>query len=410
MNLLIISENLWKFLHLDFILSNECFTDQKNVKQKLKYTLRFFAFWMNIINVLLFGLAYGSKMFERPHSLNKLIIGFVPFSHFGTTAFKLLSFLIQRKRILKILFSIPPQLYTDKNRNMDKVDQQEKAFLFFRRRSVFVFCITIMMSIINTIIRIINDDKEFAKRVPYDTSNKFIGYITMLWMHSAHVTFQSANLVTEVFQYGLITHLSIEFKILSRKFVNIKEQINKTELIVVSEASTSKSQPKAKKKRDFSRQISLKDIKPLISEHNKLFDAQKLFWKTIRLTFHIRFFHSILVLCFLSFQITVSKIGRYFYTLELLRNLLAIFFQCYFCQMFKDAGQSIGDEVTKILWENFKNLNLKAKKALLMIIMRSQKSRGFHIVKISEIDLKQFCTILQTTYTYYTLCLHFYNN
>ncbi|XP_070507557.1 odorant receptor 85c-like [Chironomus tepperi] len=230
--------------------------------------------------------------------------------------------------------------------------------------------------------------------------------MTVFWMNLAHITYQISNVVIEIFQYGLMTILSMEFRILAYKFENLKSLIEEKNEIEVkikqvfpSEPSTSNNINQPKKR---SALIRLQDIKPLVDKHNELFEFRNLLQDILSLSLHLRFILSSFQLCFLAFQITKSK-EKYLFVAEMVKNLLNIFFQCYFGQMLKDSGHSIAKAIERMEWENIKDL--KVRRSLLMIIRRSQKSIALRIINTYEITVEQFTTILASAYSYYTLCL-----
>ena len=71
--------------------------------------------------------------------------------------------------------------------------------------------------------------------------------------------------------------------------------------------------------------------------------------------------------------------------------------------MLKDAGLSVAKAVQNIDFENIKDY--KVRRALMMILMRSQKSIAFQKVLTYEITIEQFTTVVSSAYSYYTLCL-----
>jgi hypothetical protein len=67
--------------------------------------------------------------------------------------------------------------------------------------------------------------------------------------------------------------------------------------------------------------------------------------------------------------------------------------------MIKDAGESISNAISQIKWEELTDENVK--KTLLFILVRSQKSTAFRIIKTFEITLNQYAKILISAYIFY---------
>ncbi|CAG9806910.1 unnamed protein product [Chironomus riparius] len=290
-----------------------------------------------------------------------------------------------------------------------KIKSQLKAFISYKTGSMVMFYITIILSLAATAAHVYQKNFEFSKKLPYDTSNVFVHSLSVIWLNYAHITYQITNIVMEIFQYGLVTILSMEFKILAYKFENLKVVVIDIEVQNV-EASTSQYIPSTSKIKQQptkrSAPIKLQDIKPLVDEHNQLLELRDLLWDVLSLSFHIRFILSSFQLCFLAYQITASN-EKYLFIAEMIKNLLNIFFQCYFGQMLKDAGHSIAKSVQRLKWENIKDLEVR--RSLMIIMMRSQESIAFRIIGTYDITVEQFTTIVSSAYSYYTLCLEVFN-
>lgn len=402
---------LWKFILFDFVLSTKGFKSQRTLKSKIKFLLKIFICVFYLTNMLLFGLVYGSWMFDTPFHIEHFIFGFFAFSQQGSAFLKFLNFYAKRGKIMKILGSVP-QLYDEKVQENYKIKKWIQAFTSYKNWSMRMFYVTIILSLGATITHIYQKNFEFSKKLPFDTSNVYVHSLTIIWMNYAHITYQIINIVMEIFQYGLVTILSMEFRILAFKFENLKSVIEERNKIKVQnieadeEPTTSKSSispiknPKQQIKHSAS--IKLQDIKPLVDKHNQLLELRDLLWNVLSLSFHIRFILSSFQLCFLAYQITASN-EKYLFIAEMVKNLLNIFFQCYFGQMFKDAGHSIAKAVQRFEWETIEDI--KVRRSLVMIIMRSQESIALRIIKTYEITVEQFTTILTSAYSYYTLCL-----
>lgn len=409
---LVANTYLWKFILFDFVLSTKRFKSQKTIKRKIKFLLQTFICVFNLINMLLFGLVYGSWMFDTPFHFEHFIFGFFAFSQQGSAVLKLLNFYSKREKVMEI-FSLMPQLYNEKDQQNYKIKRRIQAFLTYKKWSVRMFCVTIILSLVATANHIYQKNFEFSKKLPFDTTNIFVHSLAVIWMNYAHLIYQITNNVMEIFQYGLVTILSMEFRILAHKFENLKTIIKERDKIEVQnieanvEPSTSNlmvskiKNPRQPKK--HSALIKQQDLNPLVDSHNQLLKLRDLLWDILSLSFHIRFILSSFQLCFLAYQITASN-EKYLFIAEMIKNLLNIFFQCYFGQMLKDAGHSVAKGVQRTDWENVEDL--KVRQSLMMIIMRSQKSIALKIIETYEITVEQFTTILTSAYSYYTLCLH----
>jgi len=413
-SLLVIFPWMMKLLLLDFITNPSKIEDRTKLKQKIIFGLKVFLFIVLNLNMLMFGLSFGSLMFQKPFKVNAFVIGFLTFMHFFTAVCRCVIVVANKSYIVEILQLIP-QNYGKEFQEKYKLKELLKKFKFYRQHSLFLLVSILLSVLLVSISHLVEDNHEVELSLPFGMSNKFRYWLSLLWIHVVHMMFQVACLTIEILLYGMITILAIEFKMLAHKFENLKDEVEKNAeneikmptkweirknlikalAILTSDTKPSTSDQHIKSKR----QIKLDDLKPLIERHKELFKARDLLEKVFSIIFLIRFIHSSFVLCFLAFQVTIFDHDRYFFINGLLRHSRFIFFQCYFGQMIKDAGESISCAISRIRWEELTDENVK--KTLLFILIRSQKSAAFRIVKTFEITLNQYAKIFIPAYIFY---------
>ena len=93
---------------------------------------------------------------------------------------------------------------------------------------------------------------------------------------------------------------------------------------------------------------------------------------------------------FISFA-SDNNIQRISVAFTALSQLVTSFMQCYYCQQLKDASLSISDAIYDCKWEEIEDV--KVKKHLLMILMRSQKSKTLTCWKFAENSFELFGSV-----------------
>lgn len=404
-------------MNFDLITDDFNIANTNNFKKNFKVFMKYTIFAIHMINLLVFGLIHGLLIFEKPFHLDHFIIGIIVAIELSTGFMRSILMFVKRQQIRELLNKLS-HVYSMEEQNNFDIKSILNSFLRYKYLSIVIFILTIIAGIIVASVRIKNNNNEYSDKLPLDMSNIIIYIVLGAWVHLAHTTFQIVNLIIGVFQYGLITLLSIEFHILANRFVMIQKEITqkkKSQLIKSLKARKEKIRKLLRAKTLISsmehlenppqqNQITLNDIKPLIERHNELFQLRDILEQVLHLSFLIKFVKSSILICALVFRLTINNEDQYFHFLDLLRIFVSILFQCYFGQMLKDASYKIAATIEQIGWETIDDC--KMKRALKMILMRAQKSAELRIMKAFKISLEQFLMILNASYTYYALCLN----
>lgn len=400
MDIVVVSNWMWKFLMFDFALNEEKFSQHKNGKNKLIHVFKILIFTIHLVNMLLFAVIYGSWMFEKPFNAGHFIQGFSSVSVFSFAILKNLNIMLQRDKIKKI-FSQIIKTFTNEDRKKFKIDEKLRTFLLYRRLCLVTLWILVAVAAVLALLHVFKGDGSFPLEFMF--INFYAQILCMSWVQVANFTFLISNVVTDLFQYGLITTLSIELYVLAQDFASLEETVHqKQENIPELSTATSQNSKPAEVQ-----EITIDDIKPLIDRHNQLLEVRNLIWNVFGLFFNIRFVQSSILLCLTAFQITITEDLPYFYITILMSYTLNIFFQCYFGQMLSDAGRSIEDSIQHCGWEKIEDI--KVKKCLLQVLIRAQNPISFEILKLSEVSLEQFTVVVSSAYSYYNFCSQVYN-
>lgn len=410
MNILKINLILWKFFLFDFITNPSSLKQIKSLKQKIILILRISIFIAYNLNLIIFALAFGSAIFKKPYKIETILTGSLSIVHFFGVIIRYSSVHLKKTQILKILKYLP-QDYSKEYQKRFNIQKDLKSFKAYRRRSICLYGGVVVTSFLGLTYDIVFGSSKMAKSLPFKASSSVEFWSMFIWINLTHFTFQAAILTMEVFQYGLIKILAIEFKILASNFESLGEHdkernadqfkrkfgnkiFTSTSLIYRIEASKIK--------------VEMDHLIPLIKRHNELFKVQKLLQNIFNIPFSIRFIQSAYSLFILAFHVTRLDNYRAFFIAGLFRNARFLFYQCYFGQLLRDASQSVADGVMNAKWEEIDDH--KAKTDLLMILRRSQKPATFNVMKVFEISLRQFTAIMILAFSYYLVCWQIYKH
>jgi hypothetical protein len=155
--------------------------------------------------------------------------------------------------------------------------------------------------------------------------------------------------------------------------------------------------------KDSSEGDKSEDLKNLIERHVELHDLVEQVENLLKPVFLLKRVHASMVICFTGFQLSTSNEITVMinYGLYLLAVAVKNFFLCYGSQQIIDSSEGIAEAIYEINWYEIKDLKLR--KELLLIMMRSQNASKLTAGKFSVVCLESFKFMLNTAYSYFTL-------
>ena len=134
-------------------------------------------------------------------------------------------------------------------------------------------------------------------------------------------------------------------------------------------------------------------IKELVERHSKLFEIFQKFEEYFSSIFFILFVQSSISMCLAGFElITVNEVMDVIMNSTfLLMTLLQIFSACYFGQKIIDSSQKTAEAAYEINW--YCITDIKLRKAVLLMILRSQKQQQITAKGIVTISLETFTDV-----------------
>lgn len=142
----------------------------------------------------------------------------------------------------------------------------------------------------------------------------------------------------------------------------------------------------------------MKKIQSLTDRHNKLLSFVDKLQSIYGLMFLYCFVISSLIICFIAFQMsTATNFGEgYMFNAPYLGMMVAqVFLLCFSGQKLIDSSLGVADGAYNCGWENINDIKLK--KTLILIILRSQRPKRLTAMNFAEISLPSFTTVRGTS-------------
>ncbi|KAG5683307.1 hypothetical protein PVAND_012594 [Polypedilum vanderplanki] len=364
-NLLTFSRTIWKFLMFEYEFEERQIYGYK-LSSILKIMSKIFFIFV-IFDEIFYTLINSNYLFElyETHEFNfeKLTSAFTYLSALTMVLTRYSCIYFNKDSIRKILNNLPKE-YKKSTLQSYKIDKFLMNFLklikFHRyfNSSVIPF---MMISIIAELLTTGQKSFPFEIKFPFDAFRHDVYPFLIIWVFFSHILYLLTLLTNENFIYGLITVISIEFKLLAINLKNLKEDPE--------------------------------NIYHCIKRQNELYKIVEKLQKILAPSFFINFLLSSILLCFTAF---ISSIANDFMTLitEILFcfvGMLQICIQCFFGQILYDTSSSLVDSIYDCGWENMNDVKLK--KLIMIIIIRSQKPAAFSLLGIWKITLEQFQSV-----------------
>lgn len=138
----------------------------------------------------------------------------------------------------------------------------------------------------------------------------------------------------------------------------------------------------------------IKKIELFSSRHNKLLDLVDKLQNIYDFTFLVSFVISALILCFIAFQMSVFESDFEAYAFNVPYFFMMggqIFVLCIYGQKLIDSNLAVGHGIYDSGWEDIEDIKLK--KLLVIILLRSQKPKRFTAMNFADMDLPKFTSV-----------------
>lgn len=421
---------LCKFLQLDFETKNQNFENSNKIFGNSKCLI----FSLNVINLTILFVFISVDLYKWSFDIERFATLVVVLAMIiRSVANYIVLFSSQAK--IKTIYENLPKAYTKYEKKSFNVIKRLKysripslsgffISLIAWAEKVFTFKLTeYRQNVIQT------DFKIFR-------ASKFLSTVYDIWPFIAIATASLIIIVYESVLYELMIKLNIEFRklkfLIDEIFENFEENYkNSSQIIILNEfkskiakhfENTSKSSPRPGilKHPETSKHQTIKSTVPsrisfdinnnpkihkhihkIVDRHVKLLDIRNQIEEVFSCPCLVNLLTGLACLCmeeFCSLIIENLKI-RIALALTGITQILVMFIQCHYSQELKDVSSKIADSLYDCKWEDVEDL--KARKNLMMILMRSQKSKTLTCWKFVENSFELFgsvkdsCIIIQ---------------
>ncbi|XP_070507927.1 odorant receptor 13a-like [Chironomus tepperi] len=388
---------LWKVFQYDMIHKNPKYSE--NLSAKIIFALRMIAFGFYIINLLLYFCVLIFNIYYDASDVSKLSFFGIILACLQIALTKLLLIFKNKEKIRKIMQKLPA--------NYSKEEEQD-----FNVSQQLRWCrVPFLMNLLTTFAGIfISFVTPFDKNIYFNSlkfplmSNVVVYYFANLWIRTMIIITMSLTIINENIIYGLIIILTVEFRKLKQKIFEIRAKVSE------NARKVAKLRNILPENRNSNHQFveSMPKIIEIINEHTQLLDIRDDLEDFFAPAFLVNFLCGLICLCTseILFLVINDPIHGAAFLSSGITQALMFFVQCYYCQQLKDASLSISDAIYDCKWEEIEDVMIK--KHLLMILIRSQKSKTLTCWKFAENSFELFGSFLASNYSYFTIFRRLY--
>lgn len=202
---------------------------------------------------------------------------------------------------------------------------------------------------------------------PFDASSVGTFPFVYAWVVLTSTRISMVACGCDLSLYGFLTLISTQFEILSKKFEKI----------------------------DVKSKDLKKNLIKLMTEHEELLKISDKIQEIFSKSLSANFFGSSLGICMSGFQFTYGSNGEsshlFKYAVFVVLGMLQIFTLCSFSQQLIDSSLSVAQGAFNMKWWEIEDL--KVRRLVQFIIMRSQRHKKLRALQFAEISLENFTRV-----------------
>ncbi|KAG5679903.1 hypothetical protein PVAND_009439 [Polypedilum vanderplanki] len=374
------TSNFFKVVGIDF--DNE---KPKSIKAKIKRNLITIYGYYGVFCLIMFS---TNRAIQLPmiivqgfEEIIKAMFSIIPLP---VSAYQAIFFMTNKKEINKIvdmLKELFPKTQKDQEKYQIKIYHKSlvkfvKFYIAITSVLMFVFSLSTISKMIEDGIKV-NEDTWLPEFL--DRRNPYVFAVfssCLFWITLGCVIPQIAsNLIIGLF----VSNLKIQFEILK---VDIKAALNDPNL-------------------------TLKEFKVLIVQHNKLIDISNRLRKLFSMILLLEFIQSSLVISCTTAQLLFMKgVDFIAFIVNFLFSFIHYYFPYYYGQLLYDSSQIVLHAIEESNWYNIKNNEVK--KALILMTQSSRNAKYLTGSEFVIIYRPTYRKVLMTSYSFISLLLQLY--
>lgn len=385
---------IWKFFQLDGIQKDQKkFNELKNWKEKLQFSFKFIVFGTFVANLIAYLCIAVAEFFLASFLIEQVSILVVVVVIGARYTINYVILFINLGKIRKLCKQLP-QNYSDNENEMLEIN---KKIILSRIPMMLGFISTPLTQIYIAATEGISTYTSRIIRTDY--LPKLIGRnLFDFWIVLNTNFVVTLSLLIESFTYGTIIVLTTEFQMLvfnilelNQKFQNIL-RCSDAKVSEIVEVAPKVATPEA---------LLIPELNKIIEKHSEILEIFNQLEEIFSPILLVNFIFGLIGLCFEEFTVIVASDASVFMPVfsSAVTQIYIFFIQCYYCQQLKDASLSISDAIYDCKWENIEGVKLK--KHLLMILMRSQKSKTLTCWKFAENSFELFGSVNMKDFEYF---------
>lgn len=309
----------------------------------------------------------------QPFNPKNIIKSISFFATLSMIALKYLTIYVNRNEISKMLIVLRQDYLGSQMENLVKVQEHFNMPIYLKKFRKFyrVYASALPIAgffpnVLALLKLIFKHERTFnpGLYLPFDATRIEIYPFVLAWNLWAIFATEFINVANVVLVFGILTYISMQFDVLSENFRDLKDETDAT------------------------------IIREKVHEHTKRHIVLLQLAAQLDVFFSISFFYnfvvSSMVICCTLFQASIATdIEDFIFNATYCAAVLfAMYIQCFFGQMLKNASSKIVDSVFDCGWE--KIYDLKVRRQLLMVLLRAQKPIAITIWRFAEVTIEQF--------------------
>jgi len=384
-NILNFAPLLWQIFQHDLIHKDRknC-TELKTQREKFISAFKFFIFGLNIANLMLYSCICIANIYTEPLDISILSFYAIIFANSQIAFVKYFLIFRNRQKIQEIMKKLPA-FYSIMDEQDFKVSQQ----LRWCRVPFLMNSFTIFGGVFISLLTPFDENIYFNTiRFPF-MSNAVVYYSVNIWIRVMIIVAQLITVINESIAYGLIIILTVEFQKLDHLILEFKAKL----LERSRKAAKLKNILPENRETSSTIQDLTSKVKEIVDQHSQLLEIRNELENIFAPAFLVNYLCG--TICLLMSEILTLVINNPVDGVAFLSGgvsqTLIFFIQCYYCQQLKEACLSVSDAIYDCKWEEIEDV--KVKKHLLMILMRSQKSKTLTCWKFAENSFSLFGSV-----------------
>jgi odorant receptor len=260
---------------------------------------------------------------------------------------------------------------TKEEQNIFKVGKYFRGYKRMERAFSILACSTGVVFIAVPIVRFVMsgvwiDELPFHNWFPFDELDVRYYNFVLLWEFINSVHSIASILGPDLIFYAFITLISMQLDILSCELENARNLPDKE---------------------------VFKKLKKLVKDHERLIRLPKNLEKIYSVSILFNFIASSILICLGGYQVSIGitfEIQAKFASL-LVISLMQVFILCYYGNKLTTAGENVAKAAYESGWHEFQDR--QARKAIILIMRRSQKPCAITASKFAIVSLASFTSV-----------------